>query len=373
MKTRHGTPAGAPQGGSIRTSVSAMLRRAPAGGGRSAGPGRAAAFASGLRGPTRVLRVAALVCAAALGPVPAAGQNGTMDTLSIDSPRLQRPIAVRIYRPGRTDRPCLPLLLLLHGLDGNETSWERLGGIRRTLDGMIADGRLRPLLVVMPGAGNSWYVDSAAAGGPGDVESALLGDLLPAVAARYAVCPGRSARAVAGLSMGGYGALRLALAHPDVFGAAAALSPAIWQNVPADELDLPPDRITVLAKSRYFHRSKDGDVTAGIVLPRPGRHYAGAFGTPFDARRFNRLNPFTLLETAAAAGGTTPALFVTVGDDDSLGLWEGGIAFFETARMLGVPLEFRITDGDHVWSLWRRSIVEALLFLDGHLDDRSAR
>jgi S-formylglutathione hydrolase FrmB len=307
-----------------------------------------------------------LVMAGLMPSNEAAGSD--ISRILVASPKLGREMPVAVYRPDIAGKQgCLPLLILLHGLFGKETDWLRLGGIRATLDGMIAEGRLKPLIAVMPGVGDSWYVNSAEIGGPGDYEDAIIGDLLPAIEAKFPVCRTRRGRAIAGLSMGGYGALRLALAHPDLFGAAASLSGALWQNVPSEELDLTPERIKFLSENSYFHKNSDQTVTVEVDRPNPGRHFAGVFGTPFDARRFNRLNPFTLFVALAAARRPVPHLYLTVGDDDSHQLWRGAIAFFDTAREEKVQVDLRITDGDHNWALWRRSIVPALAYLDQHL------
>ncbi len=95
-------------------------------------------------------------------------------------------------------------------------------------------------------------------------------------------------------------------------------------------------------------------------------HFSGAYGTPFDARRFNAENVFTLVAERAAEGAAIPATYVTVGDDDGFGLWRGSFALFDTMRFYKLPIEFRVTDGDHVWSLWKVVIVDALVFMDGH-------
>ena len=286
--------------------------------------------------------------------VPSAVLGGTMDVI--------------LYQPDGVAPPeGWPVLYLLHGHDGNAHSWPDLGDIQATLDRMIAAGTLRPLLAVMPDAGNSWYVDSKALGGPGDFETALVRDLPEWVEANFPVRGDRAGRAIAGLSMGGFGALRLALAYPERYAVAASLSGALWQNVPAEDFDVPPDQLALIADNIYFHRVDRDTIEPGVDLPSLVSHFGGAFGTPFDPRKFNAENVFTLVGDRLEEEAELPALYVTVGDDDGFQLWRGAMAFFETVRADGRPVELRVTGGDHLWSLWKVAIVDALGFIDASL------
>ena len=300
-----------------------------------------------------------------LGLATAAFAGGTMEHQSFDSPALGTPLNAMIYIPeGAPPSAGWPVVYLLHGLGDNETSWRDAGNIVPTLDEMIANHLIAPALVVMPGAGASWYVDSKAVGGPGDYETAITRDLITAVQSSYPTRKDPGGRAIAGLSMGGAGALRLALAHPDLFVAAAALSPAIWQNVPEAEMGMDAQSMSLLIDSTYFHRDDPVDITEGVDLPPPPPHFGGAFGNPFDPRLFNSLNVFTLLASRIATNSPLPAMFVTVGDDDSHKLWRGAIAFYETMQADQRTVQFRVTDGDHSWTVWRITVRDALSFID---------
>lgn len=316
----------------------------------------------------RAIRLAAAWALLLSAAAPAAA--GTFGDLDFPSPALGAPQSARVYVPdGVAPAGGWPVLYLLHGLDGTARDWEEEGDLGPTLDRLIGGGEIRPVLVVMPYGANSWYVDSAAVGGPGDYQSAILRDLPAAVEARYPVGRDAAHRAIAGLSMGGSGALRLAFLAPERFGAVAALSPAIWQNVPPEEFGLSAEALALIRDSRYFHRTDADTVEIGIDQPPEGRHFGGAFGTPFQPLRFNAATVFTLIADAIARDVAMPPTYVTVGDDDSHLLWRGAIALFETMRADERPIEFRMTDGDHSWDLWRVSIADALRFLDAHLGD----
>jgi S-formylglutathione hydrolase FrmB len=285
----------------------------------------------------------------------------TVTLATIPSAALHAPLTVSVYRPdGTAPAEGWPVLYLLHGLNGNCRDWSTLGGLQKTLDALVAERRVRPMVVIMPDAANSWYVDSAAVGGPGDYESALLTDLPDAIEKEFPVRRDRAGRAIAGLSMGGFGALRLALTRPDRFVAVASLSGAIWQNIPSKS-----DVAAAGAKKGdYFPRLDAATVVSGVDLPPGGDHFGAAFGAPFDAKRFNAANVFTLLANRLHAGDALPAIYLTVGDHDDHGLLRGSIALYNTLLADGVDADFRVTAGFHDWSVWRQSIADVLTFID---------
>jgi enterochelin esterase family protein len=298
---------------------------------------------------------------------------GQIEDATFSSKALDADLSVNIYQPdGEPPENGWPVLYLLHGHDGDQNSWRDLGNIQKTLDGMIASGTIRPLVVVMPGAKNSWYVDSASVGGPGDYETAITGDLRSHVEKTLPVRQDKQGRAIAGLSMGGFGALRIAYDHEDLFTAVASMSGAIWQNVPAEDLDKTPAELKLIQDSAFFHRVDRTTITSGIVLPSTGDHFSGAFGTPFEARLFNEKNLFTLVAQHVVEGQDLPATYLTVGDDDGFFLWRGAVALHETLQADNRTSELRITDGDHVWTVWKTSIIDVLKFIDSKWDSDKA-
>ena len=251
------------------------------------------------------------------------------ESLSFESAALGREMKYSLYLPGGAATP-MPALYLLHGLGGNERDWQKLGRIEQTMDRLLATDSVPPFAVVMPDAGNSWYVNS---GEHGAYEDAVLDDLLPHIESRHSLGTTRETRAIAGLSMGGYGALRLAFRNPSRFSMAGALSAAIFPDLARRE-----------------------DVTEQQV-----GFFKGAFGTPFDVAAFNRQNFFAEIPVLAASA-TQPAIFVTVGDDDGFGLYEGNTTLYLELKRAGIPIEFRVTDGNHTWRLWREEIEKILLY-----------
>ncbi|HEX7240579.1 MAG TPA: alpha/beta hydrolase-fold protein, partial [Longimicrobiaceae bacterium] len=115
---------------------------------------------------------------------------------------------------------------LLHGFDGDPSQWTRRMRVPEAMDSLVAAGRVREMIVVMPDGrntlGGSFFANTAAMG---RWEDFAAGELVRHVDRRYRTLPRAAGRGVAGWSMGGWSALHLAARRPDVFGAAYALSP----------------------------------------------------------------------------------------------------------------------------------------------------
>lgn len=278
---------------------------------------------------------AALACLA-LGAVlaeawPSPSGAGTIERRTFASSAIGRDIPAMVYRPHDTDGP-MPVLYLLHGYGGGEQDWTN-AGVVAIADTVFAEADAVPLLIVMPGAGNSWYVDSAR---HGDWDRAVAVDLPDAVDATYPTDARRAGRFVAGLSMGGYGALRLGVRHADNFRAAAALSPAIFEDVE--------------------HAGEFPNFQIGF--------FSGAFGEPLDPAAFNERNVFAPLAAIGRASTGRPSdFYLMTGDHDSFGLWRGTLRFFQAARKAGHAAELRVHDGDHEWRLWRNELAPVLRWI----------
>jgi S-formylglutathione hydrolase FrmB len=123
-----------------------------------------------------------------------------------------------------------PVVYLLHGYQGTYKQWMGDGkgwNIRDVMDQLIRDGKIREMILVMPDAhnkyGGSFYTNSVTTG---NWEDYLTKDLIAFVDSRYRTLASASSRGIAGHSMGGYGALKLAMKHPNRFGAVYGISSA---------------------------------------------------------------------------------------------------------------------------------------------------
>jgi S-formylglutathione hydrolase FrmB len=217
--------------------------------------------------------------------------------------------------PERTvGTPPFPVFYLLHGLSDDHTSWARCTSLERH----VAD---LPLLVVMPDGGRGFYCDAVA--GPA-FERYLLEDVLGFVDRTFQTIPERRGRVIGGLSMGGYGAVKLALKFPQLFCSAVSHSAA---------LDV----------RRRIERPEVSAEMRRIFGPAPG-------GGPND--------PYALAATIDRT--LLPALRLDCGRED--GLLEENRAFHRHLEQLGIPHEYAECPGAHTWEYWDCHIQEALAF-----------
>ena len=190
--------------------------------------------------------------------------HGKMTMVEYDSKTVGTRRKMLVYTPpGYSADRKYPVLYLLHGIGGDETEWQRLCRPENIMDNLLADGKVQPMIVVMPNGraqkndraeGNVFATAPAFAAFEGD----LLKDVIPAIEARYSVHANRENRALAGLSMGGGQALNFGLGHLDVFAWVGGFSSAPNTKPPAE---LVPDPAVAREKLRLLWLScgnKDG-------------------------------------------------------------------------------------------------------------------
>jgi putative tributyrin esterase len=239
---------------------------------------------------------------------------GTAMTVLLPQPAAGQ---VGIAGHGRDTAP--PVLYLLHGLSDDDTAWTRYTSLERYVTEL-------GLAVVMPQVHRSFYADEA----HGAKFWTFLSEELPSVVdAFFTVSTRREDTFVAGLSMGGYGALKWALRRPDRFAAAASLSGA---------LDLQH-------RQAHDHRPHMTELMSRVFADRP------VAGTDDDL--------FHLLETADRA--TLPHLFVACGTEDAL--YPDNQRFRDAAKRLGVQLSVDFGPGGHEWDYWDTKIRTVLDWL----------
>jgi S-formylglutathione hydrolase FrmB len=168
-----------------------------------------------------------------LGPVlpiqaqdelPCSPHTGTVITRQIQSEAIGQTKSYNLYLPPNwCELDDLPLLVMLHGLHGDNTDWVDKGHLDDAATTLISAGELAPLIILMPDGDDSFYIN----GSKGDYETYIIGELIGAVDQNFPTAATRDTRFIGGLSMGGFGALYLGLRHPDMFSAIGAHSPAL--------------------------------------------------------------------------------------------------------------------------------------------------
>ena len=282
--------------------------------------------------------ILAVVVALLAIPASAAAQGDVADPCKSDSPE-QRAAGSRLERrtfpsealgreacyliylpPGYSDTSeRYPVVYQLHGVAGDANEWIAIG-TPDAADQLIGDGTIRPLIVVFPYGDASYYVN-ANHGGP-RWEDHIVGEVVQEVDATYRTLARRESRAVAGLSMGGDGALQLAMRYPDVYGVAAAHSPS--------------------TRLLFEHAA------------------AAAYR---DEAFFRAHNPYWLAQTAT--GLERVSFWIDIGDEDH---WRWNTrAIQATLAARGIPHRFTVLPGRHEGEYWVEHVGLYLRYYDSVL------
>ncbi len=241
-------------------------------------------------------------------------------TVNVILPQRSRP--ERLQAKGSKFRT----LYLLHGYSDDHTAWQRWTSIERYVEG-------KDLAVVMPAVNNSFYTDMV----HGQKYFTYLAQELPVLLREILpLSAKRQDTFVAGLSMGGYGAFKLALSRPETYAAAASLSGAV--DICQDALQVHPEDP---GNAEWIARMK---TTFGDLERVPG----------------SRHDLFALAETVSRAK-IKPRLFQYCGTEDFL--YAGNIRFRDFARKLPLDLTYTEGPGDHQWKYWDATIQHVLEWL----------
>lgn len=215
-----------------------------------------------------------------------------------------------------------PVLWLLHGRSDDHTIWCR----RTSIERYVAE---LGLAVVMPAGGLSFYSNMVSGQRFGD----FFENELPGIARSFfPLSDKREDNFIAGLSMGGYGTMRLALAHPERYAAAASLSGVL-------------DIAELCESAEPWRRSM----------------MATVFGDKLDGLRGSDFDLLHLLKKHLTAGTDLPRLYACCGAQDFL--IEHNRTFDAFCREQGVPLRYVENQGAHEWSYWDRMIQDVLAWL----------
>jgi len=255
--------------------------------------------------------------------------NSRVQTIQFESKLVGKMLPYNVLLPVNYNHPDsrakrYPVIYLLHGLTGHYTNW-----LEKTK--LVDYTTPYEFIIVMPEGNDSWYTDSATV--PTDkYESYILQELIPDVEKRFRASSDAGSRAIAGLSMGGYGALKFGVKYPQQFVFVASMSGALgaasWTESDLKGLEF------ILRSLQSVYGSESSPTRAANDL---GRLYR-------DLR--------------AASIASLPYIYLDCGTEDQLlQVNRDFVAILMTRK---IPHEYRQLPGTHSWTYWDSQVQEVL-------------
>ena len=250
----------------------------------------------------------------------------TLQDVTFHSSSLNRDMQYRVISPATLPSGSkLPVVYLLHGGGGGFRDWSNYTDVARFAE--------RGLILVMPEGDESYYTNSAEHP-KNRYEDYIVKDLLADVQARFPASFAREGRAIVGVSMGGFGAIKLSFHHPELFGFVGGLSSAV---------DVP---------------------TRPFSLKRLGQwqYYRSIFG-PWGSSTRRENDPFALMMSSDPTA--SPYFFLTCGDQE--GLLPANRRLANSLQQRNFHYEFHVVSGGHNWTQWNARLDECFARLLEHL------
>ncbi|HKH98776.1 MAG TPA: alpha/beta hydrolase family protein [Candidatus Sulfotelmatobacter sp.] len=270
-----------------------------------------------------------------------AAAQSRIDCSALNSRILNRVVHYCVYLPSGYDASAAqhparryPVLYFLHGLGDNEQTLFNTGGWT-LLDDLRSQHKMGDFLIAAPEGRRGFYINSA--DGSVRYNDFFLQEFMPQIESKYRVLARRAGRAISGVSMGGYGALRLAFAHPELFSAVSAQSAALITESP-QQLD---------------SASQTGAPLAGVL--------ALVFGKPINVSHWNENSPFVLARRNAEALHRL-AIYFNCGQEDNYGFEKGAARLHDELQKAGVKHEYHAYPGDHSLTYFLSHFAEVMEF-----------
>ena len=263
-----------------------------------------------------------------------AQKGKVIESLQFKSNLVSYPVKYSIYLPPgyETSERSYPVVYLLHGYSDDETGWIQFGEANYIADKGIASGEVSPCIIVMPDGKVTWYSNSY--DGKDPWEDMFVQEFIPFIEKEYRIRTKKEFRAIAGLSMGGYGALSLAMRHTDLFSTCVAMSSGTFT---------------------------DEEILNGNMYDRYFGHIYGPKPKNDVSESWKAYNPLHLLDSVDPEKLKSVRYYIDCGDDDFL--YKGNSALHVKMRDMGIPHEYRVRDGSHQWSYWRTGLHNGLIFI----------
>lgn len=285
---------------------------------------------------------------------------------------------VVVYLPrGYDSQPArrYPVYFYLHGLGGNEENWVKGGALDEQADQLGVEA-----IIAMPDGDDSFYIDSqqpidfarCLASGAGlflpgkqapettcvkrrNYETYVTKDLVSWVDGKYRTLGTREGRAIAGLSMGGFGAMELSLRHPELFAAAASHSGAVALLYKGPR-PFAPGKTELVTQIQLDQRGAIGGPIASWLGKVFGEDLAG----------WKKYDVVELATANAAGPGPKVALYFDCGTEDDFRLQDNVQYVHEALGKKNIPHEFYLGPGRHDFAFWKARLPYSLKFLRDH-------
>lgn len=268
----------------------------------------------------RLIRVFVTLCLGLLIS-PLTYAQGRAECSVIKSEILARPVRYCAYLPASFDKDNTrhyPVLYYLHGLGDNEQSLLNSGGWD-LISELRSQGKIGEFVVLAPGAGHTFYINSE--DGKVRYEDFFIKEFMPQMEKKYRAESTRATRGITGVSMGGYGALRLAFKYPEDFAVVSGQMPALITDLPSN-------------------LSSEAPGSSGGLL-------GDVFGSPFNRAYFTRNNVFYFARNDSAASLKRMKIYFNVGNNDDYGFEQGAEQLDQILKSRGIQHEFHIYPGRH--------------------------
>lgn len=246
-----------------------------------------------------------------------------LDFITVKSNALKQRADITVYTPPNLGESATPLVILLHGVYGSHWAWAMKGNAHITAQNLIETGQIKPMILAMPSDGlyadGSGYVPHLTT----DYERWIVEDVVEVMKEQYGQITDKSPIFIAGLSMGGFGALRLGAKYPTVFKAFSGFS-----------------SIT------HFNQISE-------------------FVADFEQLKQDALEQDGVLEWVLRNKNVIPPFRFDCGTDDIL--IEYNRQLHQELKNHGIPHTYEEFSGGHTWEYWAEHLAETLLFFNKHL------
>lgn len=253
---------------------------------------------------------------------------------TFESGILGQDLAYGLYLPPSyegSDRE-YPVIFFLHGANENEKRWSTRGETDLMLDRMVAAGEIGEFIVAIPFGANSFYTNTLSGV---RWEDMVITEFIPMIESENRAIGTRAGRAISGTSMGGYGALKIAMKRPDLFGSVSAHSAMLL-----------------------------ADFESTTISPRRREVFLALFDSIFGVSEsmgyWNENNPLRMARESNDLEGLK--IYFDCGTEDDYGFFVGAQMLHETLEGRGIEHEFHLYPGGHGWDYTRQHTAASLQF-----------